>query len=574
MEEEGEVIMFTSNDHLARTFKKMNDFRKSSQLCDIVLVVGDKRIKAHRLVLAAFSDYFSAMFTGDLSENGQAEVNLTDLDPQAVEALIQYAYTSHIEIRVDNVENLLSVSCILQIDEVKDACSEFMKHQLHPSNCLGIRSFAEGHGCNELYKIADAFTKERFVDVVKSQEFVFLNAECVGQLLKSEDLNVTSESQIFEALCVWAEHDEQSRKRYLAKLLGFVRLPLLTPEFLVDKVEMSSLFRDMSPCRELIIEAMKYQLLPKRRFQLQNSRTTPRRSTVGKLYVVGGMDSSKGAIQIEHYDPRKNQWSVVAPMVTRRLQFDVAVVGGNLYIVGGRDGLKTLNTVECYNPKTKQWSPVPSMSTHRHGLGVATLDGPLYAVGGHDGWSYLSTVERFDPATKQWSFVAPMTTARSTVGVAVLNGRLYAVGGRDGSACLSSVECYDPHTNKWTVTCPMIKRRGGVGVAVLDNFLYAMGGHDAPASQDCSRQFDSVERYNPNTDQWTMVAPMINCRDAVGATCLGDKLYAIGGYDGTKYLSAVESYDPEKNKWEEVASLNSGRAAACVVSVPSCSVAK
>ena len=109
----------------------------------------------------------------------------------------------------------------------------------------------------------------------------------------------------------------------------------------------------------------------------------------------------------------------------------------------------------------------------------------------------------------------------------------------------------------------------GVGVAVLDNFLYAMGGHDAPASQDSSRQFDSVERYNPNTDQWTMVAPMINCRDAVGAACLGDKLYAIGGYDGNKYLSAVESYNPEKNKWEEVASLNSGRAAACVVSVPS-----
>lgn len=110
-------------------------------------------------------------------------------------------------------------------------------------------------------------------------------------------------------------------------------------------------------------------------------------------------------------------------------------------------------------------------------------------------------------------------------------------------------------------------------MAVLDNFLYALGGHDAPASQDCSRQFDSVERYNPNTDQWTMVAPMINCRDAVGAACLGDRLYAIGGYDGSKYLSAVESYDPEKNKWEEVASLNSGRAAACVVSVSSDPVA-
>lgn len=54
-----------------------------------------------------------------------------------------------------------------------------------------------------------------------------------------------------------------------------------------------------------------------------------------------------------------------------------------------------------------------------------------------------------------------MTTARSTVGVAILNGSLYAVGGRDGSSCLNSVERYDPHTNKWSVTCPMLKRRGG-----------------------------------------------------------------------------------------------------------------
>ena len=108
----------------------------------------------------------------------------------------------------------------------------------------------------------------------------------------------------------------------------------------------------------------------------------------------------------------------------------------------------------------------------------------------------------------------------------------------------------------------------GVGLASLGNFLYAMGGHDAPASQDCSKQFDSVERYDPNTDQWTMVASMINCRDAVGVSCLGNKLYAVGGYDGLKYLSAVESYDPQRNEWQEVASLNSGRAAACVVTVP------
>jgi kelch-like protein 1/4/5 len=107
------------------------------------------------------------------------------------------------------------------------------------------------------------------------------------------------------------------------------------------------------------------------------------------------MDSSKGAINIEEYDVRNNNWTLVGPMASRRLQFGLAVLNGHLFIVGGRDGLKTLNTVECYNPITAQCSPVTSMNTHRHGLGVAVLNGPLYAVGGHDGWSYLSTAERY-----------------------------------------------------------------------------------------------------------------------------------------------------------------------------------
>ena len=107
----------------------------------------------------------------------------------------------------------------------------------------------------------------------------------------------------------------------------------------------------------------------------------------------------------------------------------------------------------------------------------------------------------------------------------------------------------------------------GGGVTVLNGYLYALGGHDAPACQDSSKQFSSVERYDPRTDQWTLVAPMNNCRDAVGLAALGDKLYSVGGYDGTKYLDAVEAYDPEKNEWESVAPLTHPRAGACVVAI-------
>ena len=54
------------------------------------------------------------------------------------------------------------------------------------------------------------------------------------------------------------------------------------------------LFKEDRECQELIMEALKYHLLPERRLSLQSPRTKPRKSTVGVVYAVGGMDCTKG----------------------------------------------------------------------------------------------------------------------------------------------------------------------------------------------------------------------------------------------------------------------------------------
>ena len=41
-----------------------------------------------------------------------------------------------------NFKVLLPASSILQMATVREACSKFLMRQLHPTNCLGIRSFA------------------------------------------------------------------------------------------------------------------------------------------------------------------------------------------------------------------------------------------------------------------------------------------------------------------------------------------------------------------------------------------------------------------------------------------------
>ncbi|KAG9342445.1 hypothetical protein JZ751_016447 [Albula glossodonta] len=549
MEPCGPEEVFQALSHAEHTFRKMESYLRHKQL----------------LVLSSVSDYFAAMFTSDVREAKQEEVKMEGVDPDALWALVQYAYTGRLELREDTIENLLSASCLLQLSAVVHACCGFLIKQLHPSNCLGIRSFADAQGCQDLHRVAHNYTMEHFLEVIRNQEFLLLPPGEIQKLLSSDDMNVPDEETVLDALLCWVRHDTAARQQHLPPLLAHIRLPLLAPQcpplpsapchaqFLAD-MESNPLLRDSVECQRLVMEAMKYHLLPERRPLLQSPRTRPRKATVGALFAVGGMDATKGATSIEQYCLRRDSWKQVAVMSGRRLQFGVAVLEDRLYVVGGRDGLKTLNTVECYNPRSRSWR-------------VAVLEGPMYAVGGHDGWSYLSTVERWDPQARQWSFVASMATPRSTVGVAVLNGKLYAVGGRDGSSCLKSVECFDPHTNKWTGCAQMAKRRGGVGVATWNGFLYAIGGHDAPASSLASRLSDCVERYDPKTDTWTAVAPMSISRDAVGVCLLGDRLYAVGGYDGQIYLNAVEAYDPQTNEWKQVAPLCLGRAGACVVAV-------
>lgn len=63
---------------------------------------------------------------------------------------------------------------------------------------------------------------------------------------------------------------------------------------------------------------------------------------------------------------------------------------------------------------------------------------------------------------------------------------------------------------------------------------------------------NSIYRYDPKTDSWTIIANMSIGRESVGIGVLGDRLFAIGGYDGQTYLSLVEMYDPATNEWKQV----------------------
>jgi len=91
-------------------------------------------------------------------------------------------------------------ACLLQLDEIQEKCCEFLKRQLDPSNCLGIRAFADTHSCRELLRIADMFTQHNFQEVMNSEEFLLLPVSQLIDIIGSDELNVRSEEQVFSAV--------------------------------------------------------------------------------------------------------------------------------------------------------------------------------------------------------------------------------------------------------------------------------------------------------------------------------------------------------------------------------------
>ncbi len=70
----------------------MEDIRRMGKLCDVTVRCGGRSFHAHRVVLAAAAPYFHAMFTHDMAEARQREVDVGAVEAQAMEALINFAY--------------------------------------------------------------------------------------------------------------------------------------------------------------------------------------------------------------------------------------------------------------------------------------------------------------------------------------------------------------------------------------------------------------------------------------------------------------------------------------------------
>ena len=555
------MYVFSATSHAHSLLASVHTLRERKGLCDVTLRAGESHIPAHKVILAAGSPYFNAMFTNRHRESFASNINLSGIDAATLEMLVAFIYSSSLEITENNVQNLLSGASLLQITAVVEACCHFMKSRVCAENCLGIAAFADLHGCVNLHKYAWTFVVEHFAEVVVLDEFLSIPAPFLIELLKCEDLQIHSEEEVLDCVLCWLRHKEKGRGLVVMGALEQVKLPLIPWRVLQDKLnQVESLARNPI-CQTYINSAKNHQMSTKVKTTFNLAQYIPRHS-VGRnmfIYAVGG-ETSPGRTtvnSIERFDPTKNSWQGLASMRTCRRGVGVAILNGYLYAVGGSDGIRALKLAERYDPACDSWTQIADMQENRSSVTAVALGEYFYAIGGYTGvTSCLQSVERYNPSSNSWSYVASMTVPRSMACACTMGGRMYMVGGYDGVSDLQSCEVFDPKTDQWELIEGMKTRRCMAGVAAVDGRLFIAGGCDHAVS------LKSVEFYDPSTRKWVILADMEEARSGLGMAVIGRKLFVMGGHNGRGsggYCSSVEQYNTETDVWTVVANMTAGR---------------
>ncbi|HOZ38953.1 MAG TPA: hypothetical protein PLH64_09435, partial [Anaerolineaceae bacterium] len=260
-------------------------------------------------------------------------------------------------------------------------------------------------------------------------------------------------------------------------------------------------------------------------------------ATNGKIYAIGGSKNWNSPLSVvEEYDPFTDTWTTKAPLpIALGCLSAVATNDGKVYAIGG-------SIIEEYDPITNTWKFVTTIPTERSCSGAASAsNGKFYVIGGD---ASFSLVEEYNPTTDVWTTKSPMPTARHYFAVVTAsNGLIYTVGGSLGA---SVVEAFDPVTNTWMTKSPLLTGRNSYSfgaTAAKNGKIYAIGGF----SGELQSPLAVVEEYDPITDIWSTVNPMLTPRVDLGAvTGSNGKIYAIGGFDTfTQEYAIVEEYTPK-----------------------------
>ena len=262
---------------------KCAQFRDEGQLIDVRLKVCENIFPAHRIVLAANSDYFHAMFTAEMKESNQEVIELKDesISSTAVKIVMDSIYTGDLTVNEENVYEVLAAADHLQVTTVVQECCDFLKKEfiqlrLDVNNYCLLSTVADRHGLRDLQDAAEKKMASMFKDISEGEEFLtHIGADQLFSLLSRDDLNAPSETFVFKSVMQWIKHKKEERMAVAAKVIGAVRLGLVDIRVVIEELNTQEMQRDPD-IHMLVYETSIFKHMPSDNSKFAVEKAKPR----------------------------------------------------------------------------------------------------------------------------------------------------------------------------------------------------------------------------------------------------------------------------------------------------------
>ncbi|KAH9530040.1 hypothetical protein DERF_003879 [Dermatophagoides farinae] len=312
---------------------------------DIVFLVGpDKnklwRFPAHSAFLKDISPYF-ATITNDPNNNNNKEIKIDWCDPEIFEIILKYAYLEELTLNsIEKTLKLFEASNRFQMFSLSKHCLTFLLVKCNNENVikqlaffkhyfqiLPLEKFSPSHQMisKELLDPIMQLVRRCFdiIDydgnkILDSEEFLlFSNPELVVAILSRDTLNVSSELDVYNALCRWANHQcKQQRLELTAENKRQVLGDLIyLPRYLIMKRDE---FMD-GPYKDEILNSDEKQILLNIMMN-DNNIELPDAMKPYKMRITRHYESTN--IDCDNNNNDDNQATIIQPRLTKSLSYE------------------------------------------------------------------------------------------------------------------------------------------------------------------------------------------------------------------------------------------------------------
>lgn len=184
----------------------------------------------HRVIICSANEYFHTLLTTPMRPAADNVIVIDGIDGNILRALVGFCYTNEIQINADNVFDIAAAASMFLFRPVEKLCEQFLMKQLNVPNCLGLWLLADRYAYSELQNEVNALFADHFQQLTLQEEFLKLSPDALATFLKLDHLYVWKESQVFEALVTWIDHNEVERVKHVSQILPAIRFKHIPDE--------------------------------------------------------------------------------------------------------------------------------------------------------------------------------------------------------------------------------------------------------------------------------------------------------------------------------------------------------